>query len=72
MGVKAMWVIDPWRGTASFAGPDALLRETTGLLTVPGTPIQIESPPSSPNYSAWKTVPNPDPDDGSHCHRRRI
>ncbi len=42
MGVKAMWVIDPWRGTASFAGPDALLHETTGLLTVPGTPIQIE------------------------------
>ncbi len=44
MGVQSMWVIDPWRGTAFFAGPDAILHEQKELLTVPGTAVQIEVP----------------------------
>ncbi len=44
MGVQAMWVIDPWRGTAFSAGSDAVLHEQKALLTVPGTCIQITVP----------------------------
>jgi predicted polyphosphate/ATP-dependent NAD kinase len=42
MGVQAMWVIDPWRGLAYFAGPDAKLHQVDDRLTVPGTPIAID------------------------------
>jgi Uma2 family endonuclease len=41
MGVRSMWVIDPWRGTAFFAGADAILHETRDRLTVAGTGISI-------------------------------
>jgi Uma2 family endonuclease len=41
IGVQSMWVIDPWRGTASAAGPDAILHQVRDTLTVPGTPIAI-------------------------------
>jgi Uma2 family endonuclease len=41
MGVQAMWVVDPWRGTAFFAGGDGVLREVKDRLTVPGTEIGI-------------------------------
>jgi len=44
IGVKAMWVVDPWRGTAFFAGPDAVLCEKKDFLTVPGTSISITVP----------------------------
>jgi Uma2 family endonuclease len=44
IGVRSMWVIDPWRGTASSAGPDGLLHEVTDRLTVLGTPIAIAVP----------------------------
>jgi Uma2 family endonuclease len=41
IGVKCMWVIDPWRGTASTAGADAKLHPVEDRLTVPGTEITI-------------------------------
>jgi Uma2 family endonuclease len=41
MGVKSMWVIDPWRGMAYSAGPDAKLAAVSDLLVVEGTPISI-------------------------------
>lgn len=41
MGVQSMWVVDPWRGTAFTAGPDAILHESKDTLSVPGTPITI-------------------------------
>lgn len=44
MGVQAMWVIDPWRGTAYQAGGDGRLRVVEDRLTVPGTEIGIEVP----------------------------
>jgi Uma2 family endonuclease len=44
IGVRTSWVIDPWRGTASAAGPDAILHEVTDRLTVPNTPISITVP----------------------------
>jgi Uma2 family endonuclease len=44
MGVRSMWVVDPWRGTAFFAGTDAVLYETKERLTVEGTDISIAVP----------------------------
>jgi len=44
IGVRGLWVIDPWRGTASSAGPDANLREVTDRLSVPDTAISISVP----------------------------
>ena len=44
MGVRSMWVIDPWRGTAFSAGPDAILHEAKDQLTVEGTSISISVP----------------------------
>jgi Uma2 family endonuclease len=44
IGVQSMWVVDPWRGTAFFAGPDAVLHEQKDCLTVPGTSISISVP----------------------------
>jgi Uma2 family endonuclease len=41
MGVKSMWVIDPWRGTAFTAGSDAVLLPVKDRLTVEGTAISI-------------------------------
>jgi Uma2 family endonuclease len=41
LGVRSMWVIDPWRGTASAAGSDAVLHEVRDRLTVQGTAISI-------------------------------
>ena len=41
MGVRCMWIIDPWRRTAFFAGADANLRLTQDTLSVPGTGISI-------------------------------
>jgi Uma2 family endonuclease len=41
IGVKTMWVIDPWRRTAHTAGFDAKLHEATDRLTVEGTGISI-------------------------------
>lgn len=41
IGAKAMWVIDPWRGTASAAGPDGKLQPAEDVLAVPGTEICI-------------------------------
>jgi Uma2 family endonuclease len=46
MGVQCSWVIDPWRGTAFAAGPDAILHEVGShkgqpILAVPNTPISI-------------------------------
>ncbi len=41
MGVKSMWVIDPWRRTAYSAGPDAVLLPVKDRLTVDGTAISI-------------------------------
>jgi len=41
MGVRSMWVIDPWRGTAFAAGPDAVLHEVKDSLTVENTAITI-------------------------------
>ena len=41
MGVQTSWVVDPWRGTAFQAGPDAILHETKTTLTVPNTAIVI-------------------------------
>lgn len=41
MGAKSMWVIDPWRGVAYSAGPDAVLMPVKELLTVEGTAISI-------------------------------
>jgi Uma2 family endonuclease len=43
IGVRSMWVIDPWR-TASAAGSDGILREVTDRLTVEGTVISIGVP----------------------------
>jgi Uma2 family endonuclease len=42
MGVRSMWVIDPWRGTAFAAGADGILHEVKDRLTVEGTRIGIE------------------------------
>lgn len=44
MGVRSMWVVDPWRGTAFFAGADAVLHEAREQLTVEGTDIFISVP----------------------------
>lgn len=44
MGVRSMWVIDPWRRLVYAAGADAILHETTDRLTVEGTPIAITVP----------------------------
>jgi Uma2 family endonuclease len=44
MGVRASWIIDPWRGTAFQAGPDAILHPIEDRLTVPGTAIAIAVP----------------------------
>jgi len=41
MGVRSMWVIDPWRRTAYTAGSDAVRHEVRDTLTVEGTPITI-------------------------------
>jgi len=41
MGVRVIWVIDPWRGTAFAAGGDGKLQPVTETLLVPGTPIQV-------------------------------
>jgi Uma2 family endonuclease len=41
MGVKSIWVIDPWRGTAFTAGADGVLHEVRDHLTVEGTAISI-------------------------------
>jgi len=41
IGVKSMWVIDPWRGTASAAGADGKLHPVEDRLQVPGTEIAI-------------------------------
>ena len=41
MGVKSMWVIDPWRGIAYSAGSDAVLVHVKDRLTVEGTAISI-------------------------------
>ncbi len=44
MGVRSMWVIDPWRRLTYAAGPDAVLHETKDRLTVEATPIAITVP----------------------------
>jgi Uma2 family endonuclease len=44
MGVQAMWLVDPWRVTAFFAGPDAVLHEQKESLTIPGTAIFLSIP----------------------------
>ena len=44
LGVQAMWVIDPWRETAYFAGPDAIMLEQKEALIVPETSIRIAVP----------------------------
>jgi Uma2 family endonuclease len=41
MGVRSMWVIDPWRRIAYFAGADAVRHEVSDRLTVEGTSISI-------------------------------
>jgi Uma2 family endonuclease len=45
LGVRAMWVIDPWRRVVYNRGPEGTLEpvdERTGRLEVPGTSIGIE------------------------------
>ena len=44
MGVQSTWVIDPWRGLAYAAGPDAKLHECADRLIVAGTAIAINVP----------------------------
>ncbi len=44
LGVKTIWVVDPWRRTAHSAGPDAILRESTNSLSVLDTEIAITVP----------------------------
>ena len=44
MGVRSMWVIDPWRRVAYYAGPDAIRHEVADRLTVEGTSISITVP----------------------------
>ena len=44
MGVQSMWVIDPWRGTAFSAGPDAILHQQKERLAIAGTSISITVP----------------------------
>ncbi len=44
MGVQSMWVIDPWRETAYFAGPDGIMLEQKEALIVPETSIRIAVP----------------------------
>jgi Uma2 family endonuclease len=41
MGVRSMWVVDPWRGTAFEGGADGVLREVKDVLRVAGTEIEI-------------------------------
>ena len=41
MGVKSMWVIDPWHLQAFAAGAGAILQEAKDRLIVEGTPISI-------------------------------
>ncbi len=41
MGVKATWVVDPWRGVAYAATEDGILRQVENRLTVNGTEIAI-------------------------------
>ena len=44
MGVRACWVVDPWRGLAYAAGPDGKLHSAEDRLTVEGSPITIAVP----------------------------
>ncbi len=41
MGVRASWVVDPWRGLAYAAGPDGKLHPAEDRLTVEDSPIAI-------------------------------
>lgn len=41
MGVRAIWIVDPWRRTAFAAGPDGILHEVRDRLSVEGTAISI-------------------------------
>lgn len=41
LGVRTIWVINPWERIAYYASPDGFDRVTDGVLRVPGTPIEI-------------------------------
>ncbi len=41
MGVRSMWVVDPWRGTAFAADADGILHEAKDRLRVEATAIEI-------------------------------
>ena len=44
MGVRSMWVVDPWRRKVFASASDAILHETDDRLTVEGTAITITVP----------------------------